>query len=162
MNKDILYKDNDFVFSYRVGGILIHNDKILLQKPKNDDYSIIGGHVSRMETTEQTLKREFEEELHAEIKVDNLMAVGEVFFPWGNKSCHQISLYYRVRLQDENSIPLDGVFSGYDDFDNEKINLDFCWVALEDLKNKTVYPTELMPHILSGEDNVFHFISKQL
>ena len=45
MNKDILYKDNDFVFSYRVGGILIHNDKILLQKPKNDDYSIIGGHV---------------------------------------------------------------------------------------------------------------------
>lgn len=162
MNKDILYKDNDFVFSYRVGGILIHNDKILLQKPKNDDYSIIGGHVSRMETTEQTLKREFEEELHAEIKVDNLMAVGEVFFPWGNKPCHQISLYYRVRLQDENSIPLDGVFGGYDDFDNEKINLDFCWVALEDLKNVTVYPTELMPHILSGEDNVFHFISKQL
>lgn len=161
MNKDILYKDNDFVFSYRVGGILIHNDKILLQKPKNDDYSIIGGHVSRMETTEQTLKREFEEELHAEIKVDNLMAVGEVFFPWGNKPCHQISLYYKVHLRDENSIPLDGVFSGYDDFD-KKINLDFCWVSLDDLKNKTVYPTELMPHILSGEDNVFHFISKQL
>lgn len=162
MNKDILYKDNDFVFSYRVGGILIHNNKILLQKPKNDDYAIIGGHVSRMETTEQTLKREFEEELHASIAVDKLIAVGEVFFPWGNKPCHQISLYYKVRLQDENSIPLDGVFSGYDDWGNKRISLDFCWVSMDELKNATVYPTELIPHILSGDDSVFHFISKQI
>ena len=43
---DILFKNDDFVFSYRVGGILKHNGKILLQRPKNDDYSIIGGHVA--------------------------------------------------------------------------------------------------------------------
>ena len=43
MANDILFKNEDFVFSYRVGGILIHDGKILLQKPKNDDYSIIGG-----------------------------------------------------------------------------------------------------------------------
>ena len=35
---DILFKKEDFVFSYRVGGILIRNGKILLQRPKNDDY----------------------------------------------------------------------------------------------------------------------------
>ena len=38
---DILFKNDDFVFSYRVGGILTHNGKILLQRPKNDDYAII-------------------------------------------------------------------------------------------------------------------------
>ena len=48
---DILFKNDDFVFSYRVGGILIRNRKILLQRPKNDDYSIIGGHVAAMETS---------------------------------------------------------------------------------------------------------------
>ena len=42
---DILFKNDDFVFSYRVGGILKHNGKILLQRPENDDYAIIGGHV---------------------------------------------------------------------------------------------------------------------
>ena len=47
---DILFKNDDFVFSYRVGGILKHNGKILLQRPKNDDYAIIGGHVAAMET----------------------------------------------------------------------------------------------------------------
>ena len=36
---DILFKNDEFVFSYRVGGILIHNEKILLQRPKNDDYA---------------------------------------------------------------------------------------------------------------------------
>ena len=56
---DILFKNDDFVFSYRVGGILIHNDKISLQHPKNDDYAIIGGHVVAMEISMETLKREF-------------------------------------------------------------------------------------------------------
>ena len=79
---DILFKNDDFVFSYRVGGILKHNGKILLQRPKNDDYAIIGGHVAAMETSMETLKREFEEELHAKIEVDNLLAIGEIYFPW--------------------------------------------------------------------------------
>ncbi len=47
MSKDIILKTDEFVFSYRVAGILIRDKKILLQKPKNDDgYSIQGGHVS--------------------------------------------------------------------------------------------------------------------
>lgn len=58
--KRIFYlKMDDFVFSYRIGGILKHNGKILLQRPKNDDYAIIGGHVAAMETSMETLKREF-------------------------------------------------------------------------------------------------------
>ena len=55
---DILFKNDDFVFSYRVGGILEYNGKILLQRPKNDDYAIIGGHVAAMETSMETLKLE--------------------------------------------------------------------------------------------------------
>ena len=102
---DILFKNDDFVFSYRVGGILKHNGKILLQRPKNDDYAIIGGHVAAMETSMETLKREFEEELHAKIEVDNLLAIGEIYFPWGKRPCHQICLYYNVHLMDDN-IPL--------------------------------------------------------
>ncbi len=43
MSRDILFKTDDFIFSYRVGGLLIRNDKILLQKPRNDYHSIIGG-----------------------------------------------------------------------------------------------------------------------
>lgn len=159
---DILYKDGDFVFSYRVGGILIHNGKVLLQRPLNDDYSIIGGHIARMETSEETLKREFEEELHAKIEVDRLMAIGEIFFPWGNRACHQICLYYTVRLTEE-SIPMDGVFHGFDELDKERIDLDFCWVPIESLRTGTkVYPLELIPHIVDPKQEVIHFIARQI
>ena len=122
MGKDIVFKTEDFVFSYRVGGILIRQGKILLQKPKGDDYSIIGGHVSCLETTAETLRREFQEELHTEIEVDRLLAVGEIFFPWGERPCHQICLYYNVHLLKEKSIPLDGTFHGYDELDGERID----------------------------------------
>ena len=54
-------------------------EKILLQRPKDDDYAIIGGHVAAMETTEETLKREYMEELHASIEVGRLLAIGEIF-----------------------------------------------------------------------------------
>lgn len=163
MGRDILFNAEDFIFSYRVGGVLIKNNKILLQRPKNDDFAIIGGHVSSLETTDQTLKREFEEELYAKIGIDSLFAVGEVFFMWGQKPCHQICLYYKVHLLNDDDIPQDGSFHGYDDLNNERIDLDFCWVPLEDLKNGlTVYPTDLIPYILKDSNEIVHFISKQL
>lgn len=163
MGRDILFNTEDFIFSYRVGGLLIKNNKILLQKPKNDDFSIIGGHVSCLETTTETLKREFEEELHAKIEIDNLFAVGEVFFPWGKKPCHQICLYYKVHLINNDDIPSDGSFNGYDDLDNKRIDLDFCWVPLENFeKGLKVYPLELIPYILNNNNGIAHFISKQI
>ena len=106
--------------------------------------------------------REFKEEIHADIDVQNLLAVGEIFFPWGKRPCHQLAMYYRITLKDESQIPLDGVFHGYDDLDNERIDLDFCWLPLEELKNIKVYPEELIPHILSGSEEIFHFVSRQL
>lgn len=63
----------------------------------------------------------------------------------------------------DDNIPLDGVFHGYDELDNERINLDFCWVSLEDLKKGTkVYPLELIPYILESGKEIVHFVSKQI
>ena len=163
MNKDILFKTQEYVFSYRVGGILIRDNKILLQRPIGDDYAIIGGHVNLLETTQETLKREFEEELHAEIEVDRLLAIGEIFFPWGERPCHQICLYYQIHLINETDIPLEGTFHGYDELENERIDLDFCWVPLQKLKDGLkVYPLELIPHIINESKEPVHFVSKQL
>ena len=44
---DILFKTDDYVFSYRVGGLLIHNGKVLMHKLVGEDgYAFIGGHVA--------------------------------------------------------------------------------------------------------------------
>lgn len=108
---DILFKTDEYVFSYRVAGILLHDNKILLQKPTNDTgYAIPGGHVSFGETGAETLVREFKEEMGADVTVGELKWVAEIFFPWGNKPCQQICLYYDVALASDNQMPLEGVF----------------------------------------------------
>ena len=49
---------------------ILYDNKILLQKPVDDDgYSLIGGHVEAMETTEETLIREFKEEMQKNLHV---------------------------------------------------------------------------------------------
>ena len=53
---DILFKTDDYIFLYRVGGVLIHNGKVLMQNAEGDDgYAFIGGHVAFGETTDETL-----------------------------------------------------------------------------------------------------------
>lgn len=163
MQNDILFKTDETVFSYRVAGILIKNGKILLQKPDDDDgYSFIGGHVAFGETTEETLKREFKEEIGADIEPLKLFAIGEIFFPWGKRVCHQISLYYKIILSDETQIPMTGNFFGYDEMGNKRYKLGFYWIPINELNNITVYPKEIMPSITSETVEVLHFVSKQI
>ena len=40
---DVLFKNDDVIFSYRVAGILIHNDKVLLQRPENATMRLLEG-----------------------------------------------------------------------------------------------------------------------
>ncbi len=84
---DLLFQTEDFVFSYRVAGICIHDGMVLLQKPTNDEeFAFPGGHVAFGETHEQTLIRECKEEIGADISVGALKWIGEIFFPWGGKT----------------------------------------------------------------------------
>ena len=54
---DILFRTDSHIFSYRVTGVCIQNDSVLLQKPTGDDgFAFPGGHVAFGETNEETLR----------------------------------------------------------------------------------------------------------
>ena len=159
---DILFHRDDYVFSYRVAGILLREGKILLQKPINDTgYAIPGGHVEFGETNAQTLEREFREEIGAEITVGSLKWVAEIFFPWGNKPCHQICLYYDVSLKNETQIPLEGVFLGDERIEGKKFEIEFFWMPIDSLAHIEVYPTNIADLMKRYNDGVQHFIYKE-
>ena len=162
MSKDILFKNDDFVFSYRVAGLLIKNNKILLQRPISDTgYAIPGGHVSFGETNEETLIREFREEIGVDIKVNGLKWVGEIFFPWGDKPCHQINLFYKVTLTEDTQIPLHGEFYGIEKIENDSFKLEFSWVDLKDILNVELYPTNAKELLLNNSKEIKHFIYRE-
>lgn len=156
---DILFKTEDYIFSYRVSGILVYGGYVLLQAPKNTgEYAFIGGHVALGETNAETLMREWREEVGADIVVGELKWVEENFFPWGDKPCHQICLSYLVHLKDARQIPLDGSFVSKEYREDDKNAIFFHWVPISDVKNRPVYPTkaaELLPLL---DEDVKHFV----
>lgn len=153
--QDILFKSESGVFSYRVAGVCVRDGKVLLQKPTNDSaYAFPGGHVSFGETHEQTLMREFREELGADIRVGALLWVGELFFPWDTRPCHQICLYYAVDILDDHT-PKDGSFWGIEQHEQRSFALDFHWMPVGQLTDIEVYPTRA--HELLAGKGVQHF-----
>ena len=158
---DILFKTEDWVFSYRVAGICVHNGQVLLQKPANDTaFAFPGGHVAFGETNEETLIREFREETGAEIRVGELKWVAEVFFPWGKKPCHQICLYYMVEILDEKT-PRQGIFRGTEEMENQSFALEFHWIPLEKTGDLEVYPTDCARLLQKPSDGVQHFVYQE-
>lgn len=160
---DILFKTENYIFSYRVAGICIRDGKVLLQKPTNDTgFALPGGHVSFGETNEETLIREFKEEINADIKVGELKWVAEIFFPWGDKPCHQICLYYIIELSDETQIPTHGKFIGSEHLEGRNFDIEFHWIRLGDIDKLEVYPkntNELLKHI---DEGVEHFVYREM
>lgn len=157
---DILFKNPDWVFSYRVAGICVQDGKVLLQTTTGEDRSFAfpGGHAAFGETNAQTLIREFREEIGADISVGDLKWVAEIFFPWGGKPCHQICLYYLVELE---GVPTDGVFLGKEQLEGRSFALEFHWIPLERVGELEVYPTDAAELLGRLEDGVQHFVYRE-
>ena len=159
--KDLLFKTDDFVFSYRVAGILIHDGKILLQTAGDDPgFAFPGGHVAYNETHKETLAREFREEMGLEIRVDELKWVGEIFFPWGKKPCHQICLYYLVAPKDPADLS-NLSMAAQDEVGDTKAKLRFHWVPLEAIPTAEIYPENAKALLFQLDQNVKHFIYRE-
>ncbi len=150
---DILFKTPDCVFSYRVAAVCIKNGNVLLQKPVNDTaYAFPGGHVAFGETHAETLVREFREEMNASLTVGELKWVGELFFPWGDRKCTQICLYYDAEVF---GIPLSGSFTGCEP------TMEFFWIPLEDIGKLEVYPVEAEELLAKYDTGVQKFIYRE-
>lgn len=160
--KDILFKTDENIFSCRVAGILIREDRVLLQRSSDDTgYAFPGGHVSFGETNAESLVREFKEELSADINVDSLQWIAEIFFPWSNKLCHQICLFYRISLCNEAQIKLTGTFNAIDKLDRVDTGIEFSWIPLSEIRNIELYPSNAKEKLLNPSNCIEHFIYRE-
>ncbi len=157
--QDILFKTEQGVFSYRVAGVLNRAGRVLLQRtPDDPGYAFPGGHVRFGETSEQALVREFQEEVGTEVKPTRLLWIGEIFFPWGERNCHQVCLYYALELCGDARIPTEGKFMAQDELEGERIDLEFCWIDLERLEEILVYPLQAQALLMHPSEQVERFV----
>lgn len=156
---DILFKTEEYIFSYRVAGVCRKNGRVLLQKPTNDTgYAFPGGHAAFGETNEKTLIREFQEEIGASVQVGRLLWVAEIFFTWG-KPCHQICLYYEI--DEISGVPLSGKFSGTESLEGRNFEMEFFWLSPEELEKAEVYPENAVRLLRDESGAVHHFVYRE-
>jgi ADP-ribose pyrophosphatase YjhB (NUDIX family) len=95
----IRYENGNNLFNYRVVGVAVNDDRVLLHQADGDDFWVLpGGRVEFGEAAEQTLKREMREELDVEVEIVRLLWVVENFFTYGTRHYHEIALYFLMRL----------------------------------------------------------------
>ncbi|MBD3922948.1 NUDIX hydrolase [Paenibacillus sp. PR3] len=157
----ITFERNNNKFNFRVAGIVIHNDRILLHTILKDDFwNPPGGRVEFNESTDQTIVRELREELDIEVQVKELLFVNEDFFEYDGKQYHEIGFYYLISVPDEHEIlKQEDVFNGIED-DGRLI---FKWFSIDQLNEIVVYPEQLKTKLLDLKVNnqIEHHITRQ-
>ena len=161
MAADIIFQHSDWMFSYRVGALIYHNGKLLMQRAAGEGgYVLPGGHVSFGEFTTETLAREFKEETGIALQVGRLCFVVELFFEW-EKPCHQINLLYFANLKNKDDLP-EGTFHPYDEKGRERAEIEFTWIDVDQLEKTKLYPTCIRPYLKKLPPHIVHLCENDL
>ena len=99
------YNDDEIVFNYRTCGVITDDKRVLLHRRQEDDFwTLAGGRVQMLESSDSALKREIKEELGEVIEINRLLWTVENFFKFKERNYHEIITIYLVNLQKESGI----------------------------------------------------------
>ena len=144
-------------FNFRVG-LLVKMKKLVLVEC-NQDYDFVvlpGGRVKTLESSEDALIREINEEMKIDLTNYNLEFIGadENFFELDNIKYHELYFIYKIEIDENNEDFKDGMIN-YD----SKVNY-YKWVDILDLKEVNLLPKSLINIIDSN--GIHHSIQKDL
>ena len=112
MEKDWIFRTDEYICDLRTVGVLVRNGKLLVQRDRDgNEYALPGGHVKIGETTVDGLVREYKEETGADIKVGKLLWTEECFWEWNGRTAHNLAFYYLI--EDNSTIPDTGEFTSH-------------------------------------------------
>ncbi len=151
------FYERHFRFNYRVGAIIKHRGKLLVNQLAGQNFWFLpGGRVSEGELSGVALERELQEELESSCQVIRLVFLTESVFAMDSEKFHEICLYYLVELpsnlllytKDTFEMAMDG-------------GLYFRWHDVNDLTS-----ISFQPHFLRGKlavlpEGLEHVISKE-
>lgn len=138
----------EYRLNIRAGGIVIHNNKVLLHKNLNKDhYCLPGGRVEIGENSESTIKREIKEELGKEIDILEYVATIENFFEMRNKKYHEIYFIHKIEFKNEEEKKANNVMYNMEGKDY----LQYVWVDVDKLNECKIVPRCLKEIITSNK-----------
>jgi len=154
--KDWLFTSEQTTCNFRSAGILIHKDKVFLQREKEGhEYAIPGGTVRIGETAEESVVRAYLSETGIEIKVDRLAWVEEIFWEWNQKETQTLCFHFLISVKNE------GDLEKFPSYQKKNDQIIFEWKSLDELSDMTVYPDFAKDKFKNLADHIEHFVSDQ-
>jgi 8-oxo-dGTP pyrophosphatase MutT (NUDIX family) len=148
-------------FDYRVAWVCVHEGHVLLQQAEYDPFwSLPGGRVEVLESSEAAIKREVQEELGLAkaLKIKRLLWVVENFFTSNDRPNHELGFYYQVDFENQPAIyDKNTTFTATEE---EGSRMLFRWFPLEALDQLHLYPTFLKTGLRNLPASVQHIVQK--
>ena len=158
MREHIDIKNEHYTFKFRVSGVIIRDNKILLvEMDKAGFFCLPGGHVELGETTEEAMIREMKEETTKDTYIKKYLGNIENFFiNKHNKRIHEIAYYYLMDFKDKEINDL----SHIENDEGTLVDLNFKWFGLNELNNVNLKPAYLKDLLLKEDLTFNHYIIK--
>ena len=153
---DARFRTEEGRLKLRVSGIIIHDNKILIEVYSDGVYFLPGGTINMNETSEDAIIRELKEEIDKDFIIDSLVSICEEFyFNHLNEKTHCINFYYKMKfknIDDIDSIDMDRLENDHGYMNQHH----YKWADIKDLDNINLVPLEIKKEIMNGEYNIHH------
>ena len=148
-------KKNDVLFTYRVAGLVINDNKLLVAKRVDHPvYYIIGGGVEINETSEEAIIREIMEETGLKLNIAKLAYIQERFLKVNEIKHHEIVFFYLMEVKTDIKIT-------NNTFTDQGFKETLHWLPLGQLKKYNIVPDFLKHKSLKNIGGIEHIISKE-
>ena len=153
---DLTIDIGDYRLNVRAAALIIHNNKILTHRNINKDhYCIPGGRIEIGESSEETVKREIQEELGKKIKIEKYLTTIENFFELEGKKYHEIYFLYKAEFENEEDKKIDYKMQNKEGKDY----LQYHWLDLDKIDEYNILP-ECIKQVLTSDEFPRHIINR--
>ena len=152
----IVFDRGNVRFIYRIAGIVLNQNRVLLQRIESDDFWFLpGGRARLLEPAKDTLAREMREELGITVQIERLVWVAENFFALDRLQYHELGFYFLISLpSDCHILGKPGPFTVQDN----GVQTTFQWHPLTELATTILYPSFLRQALPSLPETTQHIV----
>ena len=153
---DLTIDIGDYRLNVRAAALIIHNNKVLTHRSINKDhYCIPGGRIGIGESSEETVKREIQEELGKKIKIEKYLTTIENFFEYEGMKYHEIYFLYKAEFENEEDKKIDYTLQNKEGKDY----LQYHWLDLDKIDEYNILPN-CIKQVLTSDEFPGHIINR--